>query len=301
MAYGIGVAGAFSQAIIRDFTHVFFDHYVRQDAEHDKVANFGQADGNYLREGQIATFGAMQNLLEGQAVPWEIYKQGKEKTVYFTPIGTGVQITQVLMDDDRQDIIKSIPVQLAKAAAYTKEVKFWDIFNNGFGTAARVGIDGVALFSTAHPRIDYGTNGINNTTAAALSETALTAAINTFEALVNEKGIPIKVKPKLLIIPWQLKWMAKRLLLSELRTQVTDNDMNPLMGEDLQYMVCHYLTSQTAWFLIGETHDLRFIWRKQLAVENSDDFNTGNALFKITGRLACDFFDWTGVFGNAGA
>ena len=301
MAAGIGVAGALSQAIIRDFTHVFFDHYERQDSEHDKVANFGDADGNYLREGQISTFGAMHDMPEGQAIDWEIYKQGLEKTVYFTPIGLGVQITQVLYDDDRQDIIKQIPVQLAKSAAYTKEVKFWDLFNSGFVATTRVGLDGVALFSAAHPRVDYGTNGVNLTTAAALSETALTAAINTFEALVNEKGVPIKVKPKLLVIPWQLKWMAKRLLLSELRSAVTDNDVNPLKGEDLQYMVCHYLTSSTAWFLVGEYHDLRFIWRKQIGVESMDDFNTGNAMFKITGRLTCDFFDWVGVFGNAGA
>lgn len=303
MPAGIMVSGSISNALSRDISKFFFDEYPRQDSEHDKVAKFSTADGNYEKRGVASGLGALIDTPEGEPVTWNTYKQGSTKTVYFTPVALGVQVTEVAYDDDRQGIVKQIGSQLAKGAAYMKEVKFWDLLNTGFVTTYRSGIDSVALFSSAHVRIDYATNGANTATAAALSESTLTAAIDTFEALTNEKGIPIKVKPKILVIPWQLKWVAKRLLLSELRPGYADNDTNVLKDEGIQYMVCHYLTSTTAWFLLADkdVHDLNFIWRKKLSMKTGDDINTGNALFKLAGRLTCDFWDWVGVYGNQGA
>jgi hypothetical protein len=301
MPAGIGVAGAFSQALSRDFTKVFFDEYVRQDAEHSSVAKFGESDGNYLKQGVVSPLGGLQVIPEGSPIIWETWKQGSSKTVYFDPVGLGVQITKVLYDDDRKSITRNIPAQLAASAAYYKEVRFWDLLNSGFVTTTRVGIDGVALFSAAHTRVDFATAGNNTATSAALSETTLTAALDAFETLTNEKGMPIKVKPKVLIIPPALKWVAKRLLMSELRPGYSDNDVNVVKDEGLRYMVCHYLTSTTAWFLLADKHDLQFIWRTKMAVESGDDINTGNALFKITGRFTVDFFDWVGAYGNQGA
>lgn len=294
------VSGSISNALVRDITKFFFDEYIRQDSEHDKVANFMTADGNYLKQGVAAGLGALVDTPEGEPLAWNTYKQGSTKTVYFTPVALGVQVTEVAYDDDRQGIVKQIPSQLAKGAAYMKELKFWDLFNSGFVTTTRSGIDTKALFSASHTRIDYATAGINLTTAAVLNETTLTAALDTFEALTNEKGIPIKVRPKTLIIPWGMQWIAKRLLLSELRPGSADNDVNVVKGI-VSYMVCHYLTSTTAWFIVADSHDLDFIWRKQLAMKTGDDLNTGNALFKLAGRLTCDFWDWVGTFGNAGA
>ncbi len=301
MPAGIMVSGSISNALSRDISKFFFDEYVRQDSEHDKLAKFHTADGNYEKRGIASGLGGLVDTPEGEPLTWKTYKQGSTKTVYFTPIALGVQVTEVAYDDDRQGIVRQIPSQLAKGAAYTKEVKFWDLLNSGFVSTTRVGIDGVALFSTAHTRIDYATAGVNTTTAAALSESTLTAAIDTFEALTNDVGIPIKVIPKILIIPWQLKWVAKRLLLSELRPGYSDNDVNVLKDEGIRYMVVHYLTSSTAWFLAADDHDLNFIWRKKISMKTGDDLNTGNALFKLSGRMTCDFWDWVGIFGNQGA
>jgi hypothetical protein len=301
MPAGILVSGAISNALSRDISKFFFDEYPRQSSEHDKIAKFKTADGNYEKHGVAAGIGSLVDIPEGEPLTWHTYKQGSTKTVYFTPVALGVQVTEIALDDDRQGIVKQIGTQLAKGAAYMKELKFWDLLNSGFVTTTRVGIDGKALFSAAHTRIDFPTAGNNLSTAAALSESTLTAAIDTFEALTNEKGIPIKIKPKYLLIPWQLKWVAKRLTLSELRPGYGDNDVNVLKDEGIQYIVIHYFTSATAWFLVSDEHDLNFIWRKQLAMKTGDDMNTGNALFKLSGRLTCDFWDWVGVYGNQGA
>jgi len=301
MPAGIMVSGQISNSFDKNISKLFFDEYVRQDAEHDKVAKFSTADGNYEKRGLMSGLGSLVDTPEGEPLTWNTYKQGSTKTVYFTPVALGVQVTEVARDDDLKGVTRQIPSQLAKGAAYMKEVKFWDLLNSGFVTTTRTGIDGAALFSTNHTRNDYATAGVNTTTAAALNETTLTAAINTFEALTNETGVPIKMKPKYLIIPYHLKWVAKRLLLSELRPGYADNDTNVLKDEGISYMVCHHLTSSTAWFLLAEDHDLNFIWRKQLALKTGDDMNTGNSLFKLSGRLTCDFWDWVGCFGNAGA
>ena len=60
--------------------------------------------------------------------------------------------------------------------AYTKQVKAAAVLNNGFNSAY-VGGDGVALFSTAHPLVNGGTNSNTPTTQADLNETSLESAV----------------------------------------------------------------------------------------------------------------------------
>jgi hypothetical protein len=238
---------------------------------------------------------------EGETLSYDIIKQGNTKTVYFTNIALGVLITRNLYDDDRTGIFKRIPAELAKSAAYTKELKAWDLLNSGFVTTTRVGLDNLALFSNSHTRLDYGTAGSNTpASAGALSETTLQAALDSFDALTNERGMPIQVIPDTLVIPYQLRPTAERLLQSTLRPGYADNDVNTLKGK-LRIVVSHFLTSSTAWFVMSKDHDLRFIWRKPVAVASEDDFDTDGAKFKTTGRMTCDFFNWIGTHGNSGA
>jgi hypothetical protein len=296
--------GAFSQLISRDFRKVAFDEYTRQDPEYEKWFNVSSMDGAYIREGQAAGLGAMQRVAENQPFPYDGFVQGNEKTIYPEDFALGLAISHDMYMDDQTGIMKKGASELGKSAAYTRELLAADMFNSGFVATVRAGIDGLALFHASHTLIGGGTYGNTATGASsALSLTSLQARMDAMELSVNEKNIPIKLQPKILLIPPQLRWIAERLTKSEFNPENANNEPNSALIRELQFSVCHFFTSTTNWFLLTakEYHDLRFIWREKLSIQNGDDFDTGAALFKATMRAKVDFVNWRGIDGSAGA
>lgn len=295
--------GAFSQLISRDFKKVFFDEYTRTPEEYKQIANMVSMDGAYQREGQMVGFGAMQEVGQGQPLPYDMMIPGNEKTIYPSKFKLGFAVTEEMWDDDQTGHIKKAFRELGKSAALTKELKFWDILNSGFVTTKRTGIDSAALFAS-HTLFGTGTSYANYASSAgSLNMTSLQAAMNRFEKTQNDRGIVIPMKPRLLIVPPEGRFEAEKLLKSEYNPENANMQVNTVGNKGLSYMVCHYLTSTTAWFLVGDKsdHDLRFITRKPLAFKSYDDPTTGNAIFQASMRIQTTFVNWRGVDGNAGA
>ena len=296
---GLNVTGGFSQLLSKDYEKIFFDEFGRHEKEYAKVAKIDNFDGAYKKEGELMGLSKLQRMYEGQEIPYEAFVQGNEKELRPRNFGLGVQLTEDMYDDDRTGHMKDMMKELGKAADYSLEVEYWDLLNSGFVTTNRTGIDSKALFADDHESLDGTVTIDNQATASSLSTSSLQAMYNYYETLKDERGRPVKMKPKTLIIPPQLRWKAEELMLSEYNPENANMQYNTVKG--LQYMICHYLTSTTAWFVLGEDHDLRFIWRKQLAFKSSDDFNTSSALFKVTARYRADFVRFRGAYGNAGA
>jgi hypothetical protein len=300
----IATTGAFSQLISRDFRKVAFDEYARQDPEYEQFFNVETMDGAYIREGQAAGLSAMQRVGENQPFPYDSFTQGNEKIITPDDFALGLAISHDMYMDDLTGIMKKGASELGKSAAYTREILAADVFNSGFVATVRTGIDGLALFHASHTLIGGGTYGNTASGASsALSLTSLQARMDAMELSVNEKNIPIKLRPKILLIPPQLRWIAERLTKSEFNPENANNEPNSALVKELQFATCHYFTSTTNWFLLTEKqfHDLRFLWREKLAIQNGDDFDTGAALFKATMRAQVGFVNWRGVDGSAGA
>lgn len=307
MASGIAVTGGFSNLISRDFTRIAYNTYATVPVLYETVAKMDTADGNYIKEGEVAGFGKFPSKGEGQAVDFQIPKQGNNKTQYFTEFELGFQITRVMWEDDLTGIMKQMPRELSKAAAWTREAEFWNLLNNGFVNTYDAALDSYALFYDSHTNIDGAdesyTTYDNNGTAGSLSLSTLQTGLDYFKKLKDNKGRPINAKAKWLIIPPDLEWKAQELLLSPYKPGTGDNDINTVASSrtGLQYLVVPYLTSTTAWFLLAADHDLRFIWRRRYTFYSWDDNNSGNAIFKGSMRFATTFFDPRLAFGNAGA
>jgi phage major head subunit gpT-like protein len=296
------VTGAFSQLIKRQYHKIFFDEYNRHKEEALKVAKVSNHDEHYLEEGQLAGLGPFVETAEGAGVSYDNFQQGNTKQITFDKYTLGFTVTEEAWDDDLTGHLKKAPAELGKSAAYTVELLYWDIFNNGFTTTYYTGVDGEALFEDSHDTID-GSATIDNQSTSALSLSSYETALNYFDDdLVNERGIPIVGRPDLLIVPPALRWTAKEILGSEYKPYTSDNEINPTYGNGVNVMVCHYLTSDTAWFLVDSSlMDVRWIWRKAVSFGNYDDFNTGDTLFKGSFRAKAAFWDYRGVYGSSGA
>lgn len=304
MAQSVSVAstGAFSQLISRDFKKVFLDEYTRYPEEYKAIAKVETMDGAYIREGQVAGLTAMQRRGEGEPTAFDNFIQGNEKTIYPENFALAMAITENMWDDDKTGHIKKAFQELGKAAAYTRELMFWDLINSGYVTTNRAGIDGGALFS-AHSYVGTaGTYANYATTGSSLTMSTLQAAMDNFEKLKNERGLPMMMKPKLLIVPPELRWKAEELLKSEYNPENANSQVNSVANKGLQFMVGHFLSSTTAWTLVGDKadHDLRYLVRKPLALKSYDDPDTGNAKFIASMRAVANFIHWRGTYGNAG-
>jgi hypothetical protein len=128
-------------------------------------------------------------------------------------------------------------------------------------------------------------------------------AIDLAETWVNHSGMPMPWKPSVLVIPPQLKWIAKEITESELKPYTGNNEVNPLGGEGLSYMVDHYLTDADSWYLMGpkSKHDVNVWIRREPRFMVGDDFDSGDAKCKGSFRMASGHGEPDGIFGSAGA
>src|SRR5437773_3040910 len=98
----------------------------------------------------------------------------------------GYQITQEMLDHDQFAEIRKLEMELQVAGDDDVEIAAFLLLNNGFVTTASggfsaTGFDGLALFSTAHTRLDGGANQANKpSTDASLDWTSLANGIVQF-------------------------------------------------------------------------------------------------------------------------
>jgi hypothetical protein len=176
--------------------------------------------------------------------------------------------------------------------------------NNGF-TAGYVGGDGVTLFSASHPLVSGGVNSNIPSTAADLNETSLENAVIQIAAWTDERGLLIAAKPKKLIVPPPLQFVATRLLQTKLRVGTTDNDINAIESNGSipdGYTINHFLTDTNAWFLTTDVpNGMKHFVRTPLANSMDGDFDTGNVRYKSRERYSFGWSDPLGMYGSAGA
>ena len=217
------------------------------------------------------------------------------------------------MEDNLYDSLSARYTKaLARGMAYTKQVKAAHLFNNGFTNAFQSG-DGVNLFTAdgdgvtggdGHPLVSGGKNSNRPATAADLNETSLEDAIINIAAFTDERGLLIAARPRRLIVPPALQFVATRLLESAGRTGTADNDLNAIRNNGSipeGYMVNHYLTDTNAFFLITDVpNGMKHFERTPLETSMDGDFDTGNVRYKARERYSFGVSDPLGVYGSPG-
>jgi len=151
-----------------------------------------------------------------------------------------------------------------------------------------VGGDGQPLFSANHPLVSGGVNANTPATQTDLNETSLEAAVIQIAAWTDERGLLIAAKPRKLVVPPALQFVATRLLETELRVGTADNDINALKNNGSipeGYTVNNYLTDTNAWFLCTDVpNGMKHFVRTPLQNSMDGDFDTGNVRYKSRER-----------------
>ena len=278
--------------------------YKRYSEEHKEIYEVETSERSFEEEVKLSGFAAAPVKNEGQAIAYDNGQEAWTARYTHETIAYGFSITEEAVEDNLYDSLSARYTKaLARSMAYTKQIKAAAPLNNGF-TTYNSG-DGVTLFNTGHPLISGGTNSNRPTTGADLNETSLEAAVIQIALWTDERGMLIAAKPRKLIVPTQLMFVATRLLETELRVGTTDNDINALKSNGAipeGYRVNHYLTDPNAWFLITDVpNGMKNFIRAPMTTSMDGDFDTGNARYKARERYSYGVSDPLGIFGSPGS
>jgi hypothetical protein len=279
--------------------------YARYGEEHKQIFETESSERSFEEETKLSGFSAAPVKNEGSAIAYDNAQEAWTARYNHETIALGFSITEEAVEDNLYDSLSARYTKaLARAMAYTKQTKAAAILNNGFDTDYPGG-DGVALFSASHPLVGGGTNSNIPSTPADLNETSLEAAVIQIAAWTDERGLLIAAKPKKLVVPPSLMFVATRLLETELRVSTADNDINALKSNGSipeGYTVNHFLTDPDAWFLTTDVpNGLKHFVRTPLAQSMDGDFDTGNVRYKSRERYSFGWSDPLGMYGSEGA
>ena len=279
--------------------------YQKYGEEHAEIFETESSDRSFEEETKLSGFGAAPVKNEGAAIAYDNAQEAWTARYNHETISMGFSITEEAIEDNLYDSLSSRYTKaLARAMAYTKQVKAAAILNNAFNSSYTYG-DGKELCATNHPLVSGGTNSNEPAVSADLNETSLEAAIIQIAGWTDERGLLVAAKPRKLVVPPDLQFVADRLLETEGRVATADNDINAIrnMGAIPQgYTVNHYLTDTDAWFLLTDVpNGLKHFVRTPMSTSMDADFDTGNSRYKARERYSFGVSDPLGIFGSPGA
>jgi hypothetical protein len=279
--------------------------YAKYGEEHKEIYETESSERSFEEETKLSGFSAAPVKNEGSAIQYDNAQEAWTARYTHETIAMGFSITEEAVEDNLYDSLSSRYTKaLARGMAYTKQVKGAYVLNNAFSGGPTYG-DGQVLCSTAHPLVSGGTNSNTPSTAADLNETSLENAVIQIAAWTDERGLLIAAKPKKLVVPPSLMFVATRLLETELRVGTNDNDINALKNNGSipeGYTVNHFLTDTNAWFLLTDVpNGLKHFVRTPMSTGMDGDFDTGNVRYKARERYSFGVSDPLGIFGSPGA
>ena len=283
---------------------VFGIEYGSVDEEHKPLYEIESSDRAFEEEVLFTGFGGAPVKNEGAAVVYDDASESYTARYTAETVALAFAVTEEAMEDNLYDTFAKLRAKgLARAMGSTKQQKAADLYNNGFVTTQG---DGVPMFSAAHPVIGGGTV-TNLTTAAAIAEGTIEAAIIQIQKITDDRGILVGASGVSLHIPTDLMFTADQLLNTPGATAggFALNDINAIRHLGVipdGFYVNRRFTDVNAWFIKTDVpNGTKMFNRTPLQTKMEPDFDTGNLRFKARERYSFGVSDWRGWFGNPGA
>jgi hypothetical protein len=123
----------------------------RYGQEHKEIYETETSERSFEEETKLSGFSAAPVKNEGTAIAYDNAQEAWTARYNHETIALGFSLTEEAIEDNLYDSLSARYTKaLARAMAYTKQVKAAAVINNGFSSSYPGG-DGVALFSVSHP------------------------------------------------------------------------------------------------------------------------------------------------------
>jgi hypothetical protein len=267
---------------------VFGIEYGSVDEEHKPLYEIENSDRAFEEEVLFTGFGAAPVKGEGAAVVYDDASESYTSRYTNETVALAFAVTEEAMEDNLYDTFAKLRAKgLARAMGSTKQQKAADLYNNGFATVT-------------------GSGTVTNiTTAAAIAEGTLEAAIIQIQKTTDDRGILIGASGVSLHVPTDLMFTADVLLNTPGITNSNNNDINAVRHLGVfpdGFYVNRRFTDVNAWFIKTDVpNGTKMFTRTPLQTKMEPDFDTGNLRFKARERYSFGVSDWRSWFGNQGA
>lgn len=279
-------------------------NYMDQPLERDQV--FENRTSNQAYEEDQLVFGTGWAVVkgEGESVSFDTMGQGWTARYHHETVALALKVTEEAMEDNLYFKIAAKGGRaLARSLRLTQDVRAINVLNNAT-SGAYLGGDGKPLLATDHPLSGPGGGTFANTltTQMDLSEAALEELLILMRYAVDDRGMPIQLRPKRLVASASLQFELARLLKSTGRIGTADNDINALKQQGMfqgDPALLRHLTNDDFWGFTTEGHDggLIHFSRRGMRTKNEDDFDTGDHKMKVDCRESNGWTDPRGFFG----
>jgi hypothetical protein len=246
---------------------------------------------------------------EGEPIGYDNPLQGPTKRWTHRTFGLGIRVTEEMIEDalypDIPTEMESFSRELGASAKETVTLLTFDIFNSGTGTTTHTAGDGLAIFSAAHTSLRGDTWNNLLAPAADLSATSLQTALDDFENTRDDTGKIQMITARNILVNPSNAWKAKELLNSTYDPESANNAVNSLKERNLQLISTAYYTDTDGFTLLAPpaipTGGLIAYERRKVTFAKDGDFQTGDALFKVTFRFSIEINKPNGLYHSAGA
>ena len=256
---------------------------------------------NWEEELSMSGYGLPVQKQEGDAVTFDVMRQGFLQRYTHAVWALGFSITRELFEDDLYDVVGE---KKAKKLQYSmlqgKETNVANLYNRAFNSTYTFA-DGKEILATDHVFVGGGTFANELSTAADLSEASLEQAFIDIQKYADSRGLKEAIKPVKLIVPVDLWPEAEKLLETQYEVGTANNTVS-VVYKKIPMIVNHYLTDTDAWFIRTDADDgLKLFQRRPLQFDMDNDWDTENAKFKASERYAVGITNVKALFGSPGA
>ena len=285
---------------------VMTEEYKRYPEIWRELVKVDKSERTYEECAYLSGLTLLQKKAEGDPVTYDARLQGPTKRWTHDTRAMGMRITEEAIEDDLYNVMRDGARELGVSARETRHVEVAEIFNTGFVSTYHTAGDGNPIFYATHTRLDGGTWS-NLATASSLSYSTLQNAILAFENQVDNRGKKIMQTPSILLVPTALEYKALNLLKDVDEPDTANRNINTInrARPSIKLVVWPYLTSSTAWYLIGDnarmSTGLIHFERVGIQFGKEGDFDTGDAKFKTRYRSSTEVNYPIGLYANAGA
>lgn len=275
--------------------------YDSHEKEYIYLVEETDSDKKYEEYNQLTGFGLVPQKSEGAAAMYDTQSQGFTTRLTNIAYSMGYIVThEEIADNQYAEVSKGRAQALAFSTNTSIETIVALMYDRAFNSSYTGG-DGKEMCATDHPNSTGGTWSNELATGADLSETALEDLLIQIAGATNDRGHPIKIMPKSLIVHRNEWFNANRILKSTLQNDTANNAVNAIkvtnaLPEGVK--MNHYLASDN-WFVRTNCPMGALLqWRERPVFDMDNDFDTKNAKSKVYYRLKALWVDPRTTWGS---
>ena len=129
----------------------------------------------------------------------------------------------------------------------------------------------------------------------------MSRSINGRSSLAFGNVVMNRLTRQLFVNGTEVMLTAKELLGSQLKPGTANNEINAIREDGLSFMVSHYVTDTNGWYLLGDQHDLNFIWDQKPRGGMEEDLDQEVIKRKVVQGYVAGHGEFRGTWGTSGA